>query len=165
LIKEIRSIYNGKLTYAANWNEYIKTPFWNELDYIGIDAYFPVSDLKTPSVEDCILGLKPWKEEMKEYHMKFNKPILFTEFGYRSVDYTGKQPWRSDRDMNTVNLEAQTNATQAFFKMFWDEDWIAGGYIWKWFINHEKSGGQNNFMFTPQNKPVESTIQEVYRNF
>ena len=49
--------------------------------------------------------------------------------------------------------------------MFWDEDWIAGGYIWKWFINHEKSGGQNNFMFTPQNKPVESTIQEVYRNF
>lgn len=165
LIKEIRNIYNGKLTYAANWNEYIKTHFWSDLDYIGIDAYFPVSDLKTPSVEDCMFGLKPWKEEMKAYHVKFNKPILFTEFGYRSVDYTGKQPWRSDRDMNTVNLEAQTNATQAFFKTFWEEDWIAGGYIWKWFINHEKSGGQNNFMFTPQNKPVESAIQEVYRNF
>jgi hypothetical protein len=165
LIQEIRAVYKGKLTYAANWNEYPKTPFWNEMDYIGIDAYFPISDLKTPSMEDCMLGLEPWKEQMREFHMKFKKSILFTEFGYRSVDYTGKQPWRSDRDMNTVNLEAQTNATQAFFKTFWDEDWIAGGYIWKWFINHEKSGGLNNFMFTPQNKPAEAVIQEVYRNF
>jgi hypothetical protein len=165
LIQEIRAVYKGKLTYAANWNEYTKTPFWNEMDYIGIDAYFPISDLKTPSMEDCMLGLEPWKEQMREFHMKFKKSILFTEFGYRSVDYTGKQPWRSDREMNTVNLEAQTNATQAFFKTFWDEDWIAGGYIWKWFINHEKSGGLNNFMFTPQNKPAEAVIQEVYRNF
>jgi hypothetical protein len=30
----------GKLTYAANWDDFDK-PFWNELDYIGIDAYFP----------------------------------------------------------------------------------------------------------------------------
>ena len=165
LIKEIRSIYNGKLTYAANWNEYIKTPFWNELDYIGIDAYFPVSDLKTPSVKDCMLGLEPWKKEMKAYHLKFNKPILFTEFGYRSVDYAGKQPWRSDRDMNSVNLAAQTNATQAFFKTFWDEDWIAGGYIWKWFINHEKSGGPNNFMFTPQNKPANMVVAQYFSKY
>ena len=49
LIKNIRRIYKGKLTYAANWDEFKRTPFWDKLDYIGIDAYFPVSEEKTPA--------------------------------------------------------------------------------------------------------------------
>ena len=28
LIKEIREIYKGKLTYAANWDEFKRVPFW-----------------------------------------------------------------------------------------------------------------------------------------
>ena len=162
LISQVKKVYHGKLTYAANWNEYHKTPFWSDLDYIGIDGYFPISDLKTPSVEDCKTGLKPWKTEMKAFYSTLNKPVLFTEFGYRSVDFTAKQPWRSDVEMDVVNLNAQTNATQAFFDSFWNEDWIAGGFIWKWFHDNESVGGPNDAWFTPQNKPVESIIKEVY---
>lgn len=162
LISEIRTIYKGKLTYAANWNEYNRTPFWSNLDYIGIDGYFPVSDLKTPTLQDCKLGLERWKIEMKSYYDKLRKPILFTEFGYRSVDFTGKEPWRSDRELNVVNLEAQKNTTQAFLETFWNEDWVAGGFIWKWFHNYEHAGGKDNFMFTPQNKPAETIIKEIY---
>ena len=162
LISQVKKVYHGKLTYAANWNEYHKTPFWSDLDYIGIDGYFPISDLKTPSVEDCKTGLKPWKTEMKTFYSTLNKPVLFTEFGYRSVDFTAKQPWRSDVEMDAVNLSAQTNATQAFFDSFWNEDWIAGGFIWKWFHDNESVGGPNDAWFTPQNKPVESIIKEVY---
>ncbi len=37
LIKEIKKIYSGKLTYAANWDDdYNTIDFWDELDYIGI---------------------------------------------------------------------------------------------------------------------------------
>ena len=162
LISQVKKVYHGKLTYAANWNEYHKTPFWSDLDYIGIDGYFPISDLKTPSVEDCKTGLLPWKTELKMFYGKFRKPVLFTEFGYRSVDFTAKQPWRSDVEMDAVNLSAQTNATQAFFDSFWNEDWIAGGFIWKWFHDNESVGGPNDAWFTPQNKPVESIIKEVY---
>jgi len=162
LISQVKKVYHGKLTYAANWNEYHKTPFWSDLDYIGIDGYFPISDLKTPSVEDCKTGLLPWKTEMKAFYSTLNKPVLFTEFGYRSVDFTAKQPWRSDVEMDVVNLNAQTNATQAFFDSFWNEDWIAGGFIWKWFHDNESVGGPNDAWFTPQNKPVESIIKEVY---
>jgi Glycoside Hydrolase Family 113 len=162
LIVEIKKIYKGKLTYAANWDEFKRTPFWNELDYMGIDAYFPISDGKTPTIEDCKQGWKPHKEAIKKLFNKHSKPILFTEFGYRSVDYTGKEPWKSDRNMTKVNLEAQTNATQALFEAFWNEDWFAGGFVWKWYHNHEKSGGQNNTRFTPQNKPVEVVIKSYY---
>ena len=162
LIKEIRLIYKGKLTYAANWNEFNKTSFWSHLDFIGIDAYFPVSDSKTPSLEQCLKGWEPHKKIVKTMSGIYKKPILFTEFGYRSVDYSGKEPWRSDRSMNQVNLEAQANTTKALFETFWREEWFAGGFVWKWFHNHEKAGGEFNSRFTPQNKPAEIVIKNFF---
>ncbi len=164
LIKKIKAKYNGKLTYAANWDEFKRTPFWSELDYIGVDAYFPVSDSKTPTVKECLEGWKTHKQVIYNMSQKHDKPILFTEYGYRSVDYSGKKPWVSDRSMNQVNLEAQTNTTQALFETFWKEDWFAGGFIWKWFHNHENAGGKDDFMFTPQNKPVEALIRKQYKS-
>lgn len=162
LITKIKAVYKGKLTYAANWNEYTKTPFWNQLDYMGIDAYFPLSDQQTPTVQDCKAGWQKHKTEIKAFSDKFNKSILFTEYGYRSVDFTAKAPWNSDIEMVNVNMEAQLNATQALFDEFWNEDWFAGGFIWKWFHNHEKSGNENDNQFTPQNKPVEEIIRTYY---
>lgn len=162
LITEIKKRYKGKLTYAANWDEFKRTPFWNRLDFIGVDAYFPVSISKTPTVEECLKGWNAHKETIKGMSLKYNKPILFTEFGYRSVDFSGKEPWRSDRSMTSVNLEAQTNTTKALFDTFWKEEWFAGGFIWKWYHDHETSGGKNNSRFTPQNKPVEELIKAHY---
>ena len=162
LIKEIKKVYKGKLTYAANWDEFKRTPFWSDLDYIGIDAYFPVSDEKIPTVAQCLKGWKMHKSVIKSISEKYNKSILFTEFGYRSMDYSGKEPWQSDYKIKSLNLQGQTNTTQALFETFWNEDWFAGGFIWKWFHNHENSGGKNDNQFTPQNKPVEETIKRYY---
>ena len=165
LILEIKKVYKGKLTYAANWDEFKRTPFWDQLDYIGVDAYFPVSDNKTPTVAECLTKWEVHKPVIHEVSKTYDKPILFTEFGYRSVDYSGKEPWRSDRDMNAVNLEAQANTTEALFKTFWDEAWFAGGFIWKWFHNHDRSGGESDSRFTPQNKPVENLVKAHYGRY
>jgi hypothetical protein len=162
LITKIRSIYKGKLTYAANWDEFRRTPFWDKLDYIGIDAYFPVSNKKTPTYQDCIEGWETHKPRIEKIAKAIDKPILFTEYGYRSVDYSGKEPWVSDHTMIDVNLEAQVNTTKALFETFWKEEWFAGGFIWKWFIMHDEVGGENDPMFTPQNKPVEVVISKQY---
>lgn len=165
LIVKIRKVYKGKLTYAANWDEFKRTPFWSDLDFIGMDAYFPISEEKTPTIEACLEGWKPHVATIKSFSETYKKPILFTEFGYRSVDYSAKEPWRSDRSMTSVNLEAQTNTTKALLQTFWKEDWFAGGFIWKWFHNHQEVGGETNNRFTPQNKPVEKVIKEVYKAF
>ena len=162
LITEVKSLYKGKLTYAANWDEFKRTPFWGQLDFIGLDAYFPVCDRQTPTIETCLLGWEKHKPVIESFSNKYDKPILFTEFGYRSVDYAAKEPWRSDRSMTQVNLEAQENATKALFETFWNEDWFAGGFIWKWYHNYANSGGENNSRFTPQNKPVEAVVKAQY---
>ncbi|MBR9845816.1 MAG: glycoside hydrolase [Algicola sp.] len=163
LIKSIKNIYKGKLTYAANWDEFKRTPFWNAVDFIGVDAYFPVSDKQTPTVEACKAGWQKHKEVIKSLSEKHDKPVLFTEYGYRSMDYTGKEPWESDHTIESLNFEGQANATQALFEVFWSEDWFAGGFVWKWFHNHDKVGGEKDNQFTPQNKPVEAVIKSFYK--
>lgn len=162
LIAEIKTIYKGKLTYAANWDEYKRVSFWNAMDYIGVDAYFPLSEAKTPTVAQVKIGWQPWKAEMAAISETHAKPILFTEYGYRSVDFSGKEPWLSDRSMTVVNMEAQTNLTQALFDEFYHEPWFSGGFIWKWFIDDDRSGGMDNNQFTPQNKPVELIIKKQF---
>ena len=165
LIQDIRTIYKGQLTYAANWDEFRHTPFWKELDFIGVDAYFPVSFNKTPSVEDCRQGWIKHKETIIEISKNNNnKPVLFTEYGYRSVNFSAKEPWKSDRNMTEVNLEAQANALQALYREFWNEEnqWFSGGFLWKWYHSHNESGGHDNSRFTPQNKPAEAVVREAY---
>lgn len=162
LIGEVRKVYKGKITYAANWDEYAKTPFWNDLDYIGVNAYFPICDRQNPTMQTMREGWQPWKTKLKELALEVKKPMLFTEFGYRSMDYTGKKPWLVDRNQEKVNLQAQADATQVIFEEFWDEDWFAGGFVWKWFMHHDKVGGLADNRFTPQNKPAESVIRRQY---
>ncbi len=162
LVKEIKTIYSGKITYAANWDEYTRTPFWDQLDFIGVDAYFPLSEQRYPNTEELRTGWKRWKTKLIALSKQKNKPVLFTEFGYRSMDYTAKKPWLVDRNEMDVNLKAQADATQALFEEFWTEDWFAGGFVWKWFIHHDDVGGDKDNRFTPQNKPAERVIRNFY---
>lgn len=164
LIKKIRNIYTGKLTYAANWDEYPRVPFWAQLDFVGVDAYFPLSSERFPTMEELHSGWQPWKEKLADLAIQLEKPVLFTEFGYRSMDYTAKKPWLVDYNEMNVNLEAQADATKALFQEFWEEDWFAGGFVWKWFTQHKNSGGPEDNRFTPQNKPAEKVIQEFYKS-
>ncbi|MDG1571851.1 glycoside hydrolase TIM-barrel-like domain-containing protein [Robiginitalea sp. M366] len=163
LIAQVRQRYSGKITYAANWDEYGRTPFWKSLDFIGIDAYFPLSESREPGVEELREGWKKWKEDIHALSLAVGRPVLFTEYGYRSMDYTAKKPWLVDRNQERVNLQAQANAKTALFEEFWGEDWFAGGFVWKWFIHHPVSGGPGDNRFTPQNKPAQEVIRTYYR--
>ncbi|EDP98370.1 glycoside hydrolase [Kordia algicida OT-1] len=163
LITKVKKIYKGKLTYAENWDSFEKVPFWKQLDFIGIDAYFPLSEEKIPTLESLQKGWQSHKDKIVNLSKKVDRKILFTEYGYRSIEYTGKEPWDSNRKGKVLNLKAQEIALQALYNEFWKEDWFAGGFIWKWFHNYEKSGGLEDFYFTPQNKPAEKIVRETYK--
>ena len=165
LIPKIREVYKGHLTYAANWDEYKRTPFWKELDFIGVDAYFPLSEAQDPTEQQMQEGWQKWKTQLLEVSQKNERPIVFTEFGYRSMDYTAKKPWLVDNNQMKVNLEAQANALKVLFDEFWNENWFAGGFVWKWFIHHEEVGGLEDNRFTPQNKPAENVIRQYYQDY
>lgn len=163
LIIKIRKIYKGKLTYAANWDSYQNPEFWEQLDLIGIDAYFPLSENKTPTIEELNTAWIPLKKEIHDFSIDNQKPILFTEFGYRNIDYTARQPWDSNL-VGIYNIEAQQNALTSIFETFWKEDWFKGGFLWKWFDNYTNAGGKNHTGFTVQNKKSENIITNFYKH-
>lgn len=157
-----RQNFKGKLTYAANWDNYAEVSCWEQLDFIGIDAYFPVSDERTPTLSTLRKNWAGPKRELERFSMKYDRPILFTEYGYRSSDFTAAKPWELNEQEQALNLQAQENTYEALFQSFWDEKWFAGGFLWKWFPNHAKAGGVANNDYTPQNKPVERIIRKWY---
>jgi hypothetical protein len=87
--------------------------------------------------------------------------VMFTEFGYRSVNHTTRRPWESHRD-ESLNLTAQANALEAIFNVFWPEHWFAGGFLWKWHAEDEKIDPNQNNRFTPQNKPAEAVVRKWF---
>lgn len=161
LIQKIKEVYSGKLTYAANWDEYPRVPFWKELDYVGVDAYFPLSDEKTPSISVLNAGWRTHKSALKKFSESTDRPLLFTEYGYRSMDNCASKPWESYTEV-PLNVEAQANCYAALYGQFWDEPWFAGGFLWKW---HSPSTGDtsgNASNYTPQGKPAAKVIIKQY---
>ncbi|MBN4072801.1 glycoside hydrolase [Crocinitomix catalasitica] len=161
MIKETRSTYKGELTYASNWDDYDNVPFWSALDYIGVDAYFPICLSTKSKLREMCVSWKKHGEALANYSIKLDRKILFTEFGYRSLKGTTRNPWVSDTK-GKFDEEEQNNGYKSIFRVVWNEEWFAGGFIWKWFNNHEAAGGNNHLGFTPQNKMAEEIIREFW---
>ena len=101
LIDNLRSRYDGPLTYSANWGSignnvggYTNVPWWNQLDYIGIDAYFPLSNVNNPSPAQLADNATAIADGIESWHSANhpNKQVLFTEIGYRSLDGASRAP-------------------------------------------------------------------------
>ena len=164
LIKKVRQKYHGKLTYAANWDEYPLVPFWDALDFIGVNAYFPLIPQVTPSVSDLKIAWKPYFEALQTFQKKVNKPMLFTEFGYLSVDGCAYNSWEIEKKIESVkiNEQAQANALDGLFSTFWKETWWQGGFLWKWFPEGQGHEGYFDKDYTPQGKKSEEILRKWY---
>ena len=164
LIKDIRKSYSGKLCYAANWDKYDQISFWSALDFIGIDAYFPLLDKKDASVKDLEKAWAFHLASIEDVQKNFQKPVLFTEFGYLSVDNCAFENWtlQSQRQSLSANEEAQAIAFEALFQTFVQKDWWAGGFIWKWYIDERTKERRPETDYTPQAKKAFYTIKDWY---
>ena len=138
-------------------------PFWNKLDYIGIDGYFPLDDAQTPQIDILNKAWSPIVLKLEKFSKKLNKPIIFTEYGYRSIEGAANKQWLIESKPSNigVNMQAQVNSYTSFYQSLWNQDWFAGGFIWKWY-GYSNSGGMNNSDYTPENKPVEKLVLEWY---
>ena len=165
LIHKTRTIYHGKLTYSANWDDWSRVPFWSELDYIGMGGYFPLVEASLPSVEALHAAWKPILEDLKAFSLANNKPILFTEWGYLSVDGCGWRNWELEQGIasRNINEQAQANCVEAMLSTFQSETWWAGSFMWKWFPNMRGHEGYPERDYTPQGKMAEEILRKWYR--
>ncbi|MBL7158145.1 MAG: hypothetical protein ISS91_01380 [Candidatus Omnitrophica bacterium] len=161
VIPAVRKNFSGKITYAANWDNFQNIKFWDDLDYAGVDAYFPLAKNENPTLEELKEGWRPYVAKIEAWQKEINKPVLFTEIGYTSSNDSAKRPWESATGSDKPNMKLQSDCYQAFFDMFWDKSWFAGVYWWKW-NTYAGAGGENNSRFTPQNKPALRVVKAWY---
>jgi len=169
VIAEIKKHYTGKLTYSACWRNgaYKNVSFWDLLDYIGIDAYFPVADKNDATVDEMKEGWQKWIAEIESWRKNNNitKPIIFTEIGVCSYDGAAKSP--ENYVGTTPDWGEQADYYKAFFETFINKKWLKGVF-WFWWDNSSTAdyinGGQTyQILYTPQGKPAEEVLKEYFR--
>ena len=161
LIDTCRMEFDGKLTYSAHRLNYDDIPFWNELDYIGIRADYSVSLSQTPSVEDVISF---WETEVHSDLISISaseiRPVIFTEIGYKSIDFAGEQPWNEELD-HELNETAQANLIQGFLEAFSEKVWFEGAFINGWSLE-DVSGNAPDKGYSVAGKESEVLIEQMY---
>jgi autotransporter passenger strand-loop-strand repeat protein len=196
IITAVRAVFTGALTYSADWDDAIspwqyggtglavgtgdittQVSFWNKLDYVGIDEYAPISDLKNPTLNQLIAG---WTQaptdsvtsavtggqSLINYYEGIaaatGKPLLFTEIGYANSSDAASSPATPGYDENgnpdnaTADPTLQANLYQAYFDA-WQQDGngsLAGAYLWDW-----EPGGAGISPFSVQGLPAQSVVE------
>ncbi len=151
LIARARELYPGPLVYAANWGpEFENLNFWDALDYIGLQEYYPLpDDLST----DALL------QKVAAVHRKFNRPVIFTEAGFPSYEKANREPW-DDSKPYKLSLEDQARCYTALLRTFYRQPWFEGVYWWS--VGTNGAGGPQDRSFTPWGKPAMDVIKWYY---
>lgn len=165
VIAAVRADFDGPLTYAANWDECAAVDFWDALDYIGIDAYFPLSLDGDPGLDslrdawtsftgsagppDGIGGAHDWLAEIDAVRSAWGKEVLLTEVGLRSVVGSAAAPYDCGLD-GPADEALQARAYSATLDVWRDVPWFRGLLWWAWMP--DAAGDGCTAEFSPQGK-------------
>ena len=151
IIAVARVAYGGPLVYAANHGEEFETvAFWDALDYIGLDNYYPLPD----NYSTAALMAK-----VEAVQKRFVKPVLFTEAGFSAVVNAHRAPWEDETDKE-LSLEEQAKSYEALLASFYEKDWFHGVYWWK--VGTNGYGGPQDNSMTPWRKPAMDVVKRWY---
>ncbi|MHA1150889.1 MAG: glycoside hydrolase family 113 [Promethearchaeota archaeon] len=160
LIKDIRKIFSGDLTYAANHDSFWYIDWWDAVDIIGVDAYFSFTLSYDPTLQDMIDVWNGFYDEFHKFQKKWNKPILFTEIGCQNRDGCNIAPNDNKYSIKQDEKEFQMFYKSLFESKIWTAPWFKGTYWWIWDLREIDEDDDNGF--TPQLSIIKSTLQKYY---
>jgi T5SS/PEP-CTERM-associated repeat protein len=172
LVANVRSRYDGSVTYAANWNDgsigggYDILPWWDQVDAVGIDAYFPVTAVTNPSLgqmQSAWTNRADQLEDWRETRGLTDKQIIFTEAGLPSYDGSNITPYSLLSDSPNPSAPAdeleQANGYEALLSVMSERDWWDGAFWWNWETNPNTASTTS---FTPQHKLAQDVLAAYY---
>lgn len=159
VIEDVRAKFGGRLTYAANWDEVDQVQFWDALDLIGVDAYYPLASEGQESTEEELVSA--WGTpvaSLEATSLKWGKPVMFTEIGYPSQTGAAAHPHEVRPD-DPPDQAAQAVAYRTAFKALADKPWFIGMNWWSWRVDPGKNENLK-IDYTPEGKKAETVIFE-----
>jgi phosphoheptose isomerase len=166
VITAIRNVYNGPLTYAANAtfpaDEFTSVSFWDQIDIIGLDGYFTLTDQTNPTLAQLISA---WTSNrfgenivaaVQNFASSRQKPLIFTEIGYKSTDGTNREPWNFGLS-GAVDTAEQRDCYEAAFTVWSQQSsWMHGLFWWAWPVPPPAA---NDSDYNPRSKPAETVLR------
>ena len=138
MIAQVRAVTPARLTYAAHFDAYQQVAFWDALDAIGVQAYFPLSAGADPSEEELRSAWREALSPMRELSARTGKPVVCTELGYDISLEAAQRPWVSGRVRGEEHEAAEKLQSRclavALDEIGREPEWLRGAFLWKWFV-------------------------------
>ena len=152
LIARVRAVYPGPLTYAAAFGAWPDVKWWDAVDCIGVNGYFPLTPKDNATEAELRAGWDKVYSELAPLAKRYGKPICLTELGYPPDAAAGRMPWKS-------NGGADDPAYQALlYKVALEEaakrDFVVGLFVWKWFTTDEWKRFEGGDAYAVQDRPA-----------
>lgn len=164
LIADVRARFDGILTYSANWDEAEDVLFWDQLDLIGINAFYPLADHDGASFEAYVEGAMRARDAVADLAGVLDMPVLFVEVGYTTRANAAVQPWLWPDDMEEVVIDEreQARALLASFRAFLPEPWFVGFFVWRYYADLDDVSQEAIWGFSPHGKRAEALLERVF---
>ncbi|MEM6333365.1 MAG: hypothetical protein AAF823_08525 [Planctomycetota bacterium] len=135
ILDEVRAVYSGRVTYAANWDTLDRVPFWGRLDAVGVQFYYPLTDAADPTDEQLRRAVEARLDEAVAFAKAQGKPLMLTELGYAPHDTAASRPWDDAGDETEAGFVLSRRCLDAALAavMARDGSEVVGVFLWKWF--------------------------------
>lgn len=164
LVREIRAIYKGPLTYSANWDDVDDTVMLGEIDVIGINAFYPLADKEGATLAELREGGVRVRDRVKALSATWHKPVLFTEIGYTTRPDPALRPWEWPDAMKDVKVDqaAQALAYHGLIASLLDEPSFLGFFVWRTYADPDDVSQEAEWGFSPRGKLAELVVRDAF---
>jgi FlaG/FlaF family flagellin (archaellin) len=157
LIQTVRDRFMGPVTYAANWDELDQVQFWDDLDAIGVDAYYPLSEAggPAPTLQSLTTAWRQVGDQLRAKSEQWQRPVILTEVGFPSQVGATATPYEVTDQPADQNIQAL--AYRATFDGLSGSDWLKGISWWSWRAD-PSAEEDKEVEYTPEGKKAQGEL-------
>jgi nucleotide-binding universal stress UspA family protein len=164
LIADVRATFHGQLTYSANWDEADNVLFWDRLDFVGINAFYPLSESNDASYREYAAGAERAVAKAIALGKLVAKPVVFVEIGYTARADAAVQPWLWPDSMRDVVVDEweQARALAALTSAAASQRRFGGFFVWRYYADLDDVSQEAIWGFSPHGKLAEQLLANVF---
>jgi hypothetical protein len=164
IIADVRKVYSGPLTYSANWDDVEENALYSALDFVGINAFYPLADREGATFEQLLEGGRTVASRVRRLSERWHRPVVFTEVGYTTRPDPAVRPWEWPDTMANVVVDqrAQAEAYRAILAPLLDEPSFFGFFVWRVYADPDDVSQEAEWGFSPRGKAAELVVRDAF---
>lgn len=162
LVTSLRTDFSGQIIYTANWDTLDFVEWWDAVDAAGLSAYYELAHPweVNASVAELTVEAMRWRDWTLKLKAEAAPgiPIIFSEFGFPSIDGGAALPWDYTQP-GPHDWEEQRRGLEGFIRAWDGEPQLRGAFYYTWV----EFRGEPERGYSPRGKPAAELLEAWYR--